>query len=121
MPKTILIVDDEDVVVDISRRRLTQEGYEVRGVHDGESALQALREGVVDLIALDVEMPVMNGYTFLAERKKIPGAENVPVIVLTAYPNMQPILKRQGIDMYLTKPLPFRDLLASIKKVIGEP
>jgi CheY-like chemotaxis protein len=121
MPKTILIADDESIIIDIGKRRLTDEGYLVIGVHDGEAALQALREGPVDLIVLDVEMPKMNGYTFMTERKKIPGAEDVPVIVVTAYHNMEPILNRQGIAMYLTKPIQFRDLLAKIKEVVGEP
>ncbi len=121
MAKTILIVDDEGVVVDIAKRRLTQEGYLVLGVHDGEVALKVMREGILDLIVLDVEMPKMNGYTFMAERKKIPGADKVPVIVLTAHHKLEPIFQRHGIETYLTKPLQFNDLLVKIKEVIGEP
>ena len=121
MPKTILIVDDEDIVVDITKRKLTQEGYLVIGVGDGEKALQVLREGLVDLIVLDVEMPNMNGYTFLTEREKIPGALSVPVIVLTAYDSMEPIFKRHGIRAYLQKPLKFQDLLAKIREILCVP
>ncbi len=120
MPKTILVVDDEEVVVDITKRKLTQEGYYVIGVNDGESALQALREGAVDLIVLDVEMPKMNGYAFMSERKKIPGGSNAPVIMVTAYGSMEPIFKRHGISAYLNKPLKFQDLLSKIKEVLAE-
>ena len=120
MVKKILIVDDEDVVVDIAKRRLTQEGYEVIGAGDGESAMQALRQGPVDVIVLDVEMPKMNGYTFIAERRNIPGSENTPVIVLTAYDSMEPIFQRNGAQAYLVKPLQFQDLLAKIKEVLGD-
>jgi CheY-like chemotaxis protein len=119
MTKTILVVDDEEIVVDITRRKLTQEGYMVIGVGDGEKALQVLREGAVDLIVLDVEMPNMNGYTFMAEREKIPGATKIPVIVLTAYDSMEPIFKRHGIHSYLQKPLQFQDLLAKIREVLA--
>jgi CheY-like chemotaxis protein len=119
MPKTILIVDDEEIVVDISRRKLIQEGYMVIGVGDGEKALQVLREGPVDLIVLDVEMPNMNGYTFMGEREKIPGGNSAPVIVLTAYDSMEPIFKRHGIRAYLQKPLQFQDLLLKIREVLG--
>lgn len=119
MPKTILIVDDEDIVVDIARRKLIQAGYMVIGVGDGEKALQVLREGPVDLIVLDVEMPNMNGYTFMAEREKIPGGTSAPVIVLTAYDSMEPIFKRHGIRAYLQKPLQFQDLLVKIREVLG--
>jgi CheY-like chemotaxis protein len=120
MPKTILVVDDEDVVVDITKRKLTREGYYVIGVHDGESALQALREGAVDLIVLDVEMPKMNGYTFMSERKNIPGGAKAPVIMVTAYGSMEPIFKRHGIRAYLNKPLKFQDLLSKVKEVLAE-
>jgi len=121
MSKTILVIDDEDIVVDITRRKLTQEGMAVIGVSDGEAALQVLREGPVDLIILDIEMPKMNGYNFIAERKKIPGAEKIPVIVLTAYDSMEPIFHRHGIQAYLTKPIKFQDLLVKIKEVLGLP
>jgi CheY-like chemotaxis protein len=119
MPKTILIVDDEEIVVDIAKRKLIQEGFMVIGVGDGEKALQVLREGPVDLIVLDVEMPNMNGYTFMAERAKIPGGNSAPVIVLTAYDSMEHILKRHGICAYLQKPLQFSDLLVKIREVLG--
>jgi len=120
MPKTILVVDDEEIVVDITKRKLAQEGFGVIGVGDGEAALKVLREGPVDLIVLDVEMPRLNGYNFIAERKKIPGAEKAPVIVLTAYESMEPIFRRHGIQGYLTKPIKFQDLLMKIKEVLGE-
>jgi DNA-binding response OmpR family regulator len=121
LPKTILIVDDEELVVDITKRKLAQEGYLALGAKDGEEALQALREGLVDLILLDVEMPRMNGYSFLTERKKIPNAENIPVIVLTAYDSMEPIFRRNNVSAYLNKPLRFQDVLARVKDVIGAP
>ena len=121
MSKTILIVDDEDVVVDIAKRRLAQEGSAVIGVGDGEKALQVLREGPVDLIVLDIEMPKMNGYMFMAERQKIDETTKAPVIVLTAYNSMEPIFRRHGVKAYLVKPLRFDDFLSKIKEVLHAP
>jgi CheY-like chemotaxis protein len=121
MPKSILLADDEEMIIDITKRKLVQEGYLVIGVKDGEEAIKALTQGLVDLIILDIEMPKMNGYAFLAERKKIPGAENIPVLVLTAYPSMEPIFRRNGVRDYLTKPLRFQELLAKIQEILAEP
>ncbi|MBF0569533.1 MAG: response regulator [Candidatus Omnitrophica bacterium] len=121
MAKTVLVVDDEEVVVDITKRKLAQEGYLVLTAGNGEQALQVLREGVVDLILLDVEMPKMNGYEFMNERKKIPGVEDIPVIVLTAYDSMEPIFRRNKVAAYLTKPLRFQEVLAKVKEVVGAP
>lgn len=121
MGRTILVVDDEELVLDISKRKLVQAGYAAIGVSDGEAALQVLREGPVDLIILDIEMPRLNGYNFISERAKIPGAGGVPVIVLTAYESMEPIFRRHGIRGYLVKPVKFQDLLRKVREVIGEP
>jgi CheY-like chemotaxis protein len=120
MAKSILLVDDEEIILDITKRKLVQEGFLVIGVRDGEEAIKALQQGLVDLIVLDIEMPKMNGYAFLAERKKIPGAENIPVLVLTAYPSMEPIFRRNGVRDYLTKPLRFQDLLAKVQEILAE-
>jgi CheY-like chemotaxis protein len=121
MPKSILLADDEEMIIDITKRKLIQEGYLVIGVKDGEEAIKALQQGLVDLIILDIEMPKMNGYAFLNERKKIPGAEAIPVLVLTAYPSMEPIFRRNGVRDYLTKPLRFQELLAKIQEILAEP
>ncbi|MBF0619014.1 MAG: response regulator [Candidatus Omnitrophica bacterium] len=119
MSKTILVVDDEEVVVDITKKKLMQDGFSVIGVNDGEAAIEVLKQGLVDLIILDVEMPKMNGYTFIAERKKIAGAENIPIIVLTAYDSMEPIFKRHGIKGYLQKPATFQELRDKINAVLA--
>lgn len=118
MPKTILIVDDEEMIVDITKRKLVSEGFLAIGVFDGEEALNVLRQGPVDLIILDVEMPKMNGYVFLGERKKIPGADKIPVIMLTAYDSMEPIFRRNGVAEYLTKPLRFDELFTKVRSVL---
>ncbi|MEI6437859.1 MAG: response regulator [Candidatus Omnitrophota bacterium] len=118
MPKTILIVDDEEMVVDMTRRKLVHEGYLAIGVSDGHEGLKVLREGPVDLIILDIEMPNMNGYAFLTESRKIAGAEKVPVIMLTAYESMEPTFRRLGVADYLTKPLRFGDLISKIQGVL---
>ena len=121
MPKSILLADDEEMIIDITKRKLVQEGYLVIGVRDGEEAIKALQQGLVDLIIMDVEMPKMNGYAFLGERKKIPGAEAIPILMLTAYPSMEPIFRRNGVKDYLTKPLHFQELLAKIQEILAEP
>lgn len=120
MVGTVLLVDDEELVVDVTKKKLLQQGISVIGVNDGEQAIKVLREGPVDLIVLDIEMPQMNGYAFLYERKKIPGAENIPIIVLTAYDSMEPIFCRHGISAYLVKPVRFQDLLSRIMEILAE-
>ncbi len=121
MPKTILVVDDETVVLEISKRRLEDRGYEVYTATDGTEAFQRLKSKVPDLILLDVQMPGMNGYTFIMEKSKIPEFVDIPVVTLTAYNEMEPLFKRHGVKAYLLKPLKLQDLIDKVVEIVGQP
>lgn len=120
MPKTIMVVDDEPVALELSRRKLEENGYDVMVAHDGNQALQLLSKKMPDLILLDVQMPGMNGYTFIMERAKLPQFKSIPVIVLTAHNEMEPLFKRHGVKSYLVKPLKLQELLDKVKLILGE-
>ncbi len=119
MPKTIMLIDDEPIVVDIARRKLQDRGYDVMTAGDGEDALAQLGQAVPVLIVLDIQMPKMNGYTFLMEKNKLPALADVPVIAVTAYAEMEPMFKRHGVKAYLYKPLKLQELLDKIIEVAG--
>jgi len=121
MPKTILVVDDEPVVVEISKRKLEERGYDVLTAGNGNEAFLALKSKIPDLILLDVQMPEMNGYTFVMEKAKIPEYADIPVVVLTAYNEMEPLFKRHGIKAYLLKPLRLQDLIEKVTEIAGQP
>jgi CheY-like chemotaxis protein len=121
MPKSILVVDDEPVVVEISKRKLEERGYEVYTAGDGFEAFERLKTKIPDIILLDIQMPKMNGYTFMIEKIKVPEYLNIPVVVLTAYNEMEPLFKRHGIRAYLLKPLKLQDLIDKVTEIIGPP
>jgi CheY-like chemotaxis protein len=123
MPKTVLLVDDEVIVVDIAKRRLDQLGYNVLAAHDGEEAIRLLQTAKPDLIVLDVQMPKMNGYTFLTELRKNPNEAlaATPVIIVTAYAETNPIFNRHGVIAYLLKPLKLQELLDKVQTILGPP
>lgn len=118
MPKTILVVDDDRMSLELVRRKLTDNGYTVTVATDGAMALGKLKEPPPDLIVLDVEMPEMNGYTFISEMKKIPEFKSIPVIMLTAHEETEPLFKRHGVRGYLIKPLDIQKLLDKITEVL---
>lgn len=121
MSKSILLVDDETVVVEIAKRRLEDRGYEVQTAGDGNEAFLSLKSKIPDLILLDIQMPKMNGYTFIMEKSKIPEYVDIPVVVLTAYNEMEPLFKRHGIKAYLLKPLKLQDLIDKVIELVGQP
>ena len=119
MAKSVLVVDDEPVIVEISKRKLEELGYRVMTAENGEDALACLKEEVPDLIILDIQMPKMNGYTFIMEKSKLPEYDNIPVIVCTAYNEMRPLFERHRVRAYILKPLKLQDLMEKVRETIG--
>ncbi len=117
--KTILVVDDELIIVEIAKRKLEENGFDVMTAHNGEEALERLKEKIPQLIILDVQMPKMDGYHFILEKSKVPAYEPIPVIVATAYTEMEPLFRRHAIKAYLLKPLRLQDLLTKVQEVLG--
>ena len=119
MPHTILIVDDEPVARTLAQKQMAEKGYTVLTAANGEEALAALDKTKPDLILLDVEMPKMNGYTFIAELAKRNYNPRLPVIVLTAHEELGPIFKRHGVRGYLIKPLNIETVVVKIQEILG--
>ena len=122
MSKTVLVVDDDTVVAEISKRKLEGCGFEVQTAGSGIEAMQSMKSRIPDVILLDVQMPDMNGYTFILEKAKIAECADVPVVVLTAYMEMEPLFKRYSvIKAYLLKPLKLQELIDKVVEIIGQP
>ncbi|MBF0330776.1 MAG: response regulator [Candidatus Omnitrophica bacterium] len=119
MAKKVLVVDDDPVGGKLVQSRLSKEGYDVIVATDGDIGLVELRKNLPDLIVLDIEMPEMNGYSFIVEMKKDEAIQNTPVIVLTAHEENRAIFARRGIKHYLVKPVNFDLLFARIVELVG--
>ena len=83
MTKKILIVEDEEIVLDLLQKKLSQEGYEVSVARDGEEGLKKMREIKPDLVLLDIIMPKMGGFEVMEEMQKDSGLRKIPVIVVS--------------------------------------
>jgi len=118
MSKCILIVDDDPVVVELVKHTLEAKGYDLTTAQNGIEALGELKKRTPDLILLDVQMPKMDGYTFMMEKSKIPAFAGVPVIVLTSLGKTEPMFKRHGVKAYLLKPVNTQELLDKIQAVV---
>jgi len=83
MAKKILLVEDEEIMIDLLQRKLTQEGYEVLLARDGEEGLKTMRELKPDLILLDIVMPKMGGFEVMEVMVKSPELKKIPVIIIS--------------------------------------
>ena len=83
MAKKILIIEDEEIVLSLLRKKLSQEGYEVSVAGDGEEGIKKMREIKPDLVLLDIIMPKMGGFEVMEEMQKDSGLKKIPVIVVS--------------------------------------
>jgi CheY-like chemotaxis protein len=112
----ILIVEDDHDIREALTQILEDEGYPVRGASNGREALDVAAAGPPpSLILLDLMMPIMNGWQFRAEQMKDARLASVPVLVISADPNLQPKASALGVAGILKKPIALDDLLSAIK------
>jgi two-component system, chemotaxis family, chemotaxis protein CheY len=121
MAKTILIVDDSTSLRTVVKMSLVRAGYDVIEAGDGKEALAQLdKAGKVNLIVSDVNMPNMDGITFVTEVKKHPRHRFTPVIMLTT--EGQDAKKEQGraagAKAWITKPFNPPQLLDAVSKLV---
>jgi len=105
--KKILLVDDDPVLVDTLRYRLSQEGFQVLSAGDGVAALESARRDNPDLIVLDLMLPGLDGFDVCRILRK---ESDTPILMLTARESEvdKVVGLELGADDYLTKPFSLR-------------
>jgi len=103
--KKILIVEDDNFVAEVYFAKLTEMGYEAILAQNGEEGIATLKKDKIDMILLDILMPIMNGMEMLEEIKKREDWKNIPVILLTNVGEKESIQKvrEMGVKNYLIK------------------
>jgi len=120
MSKVVLTVDDSKVVRTIVGRYLKPFGVEIVEAENGEMGLAKAREAHPQLILLDYNMPVMDGYKTLETLSQDPALHEIPVIMLTTEAVAETVMKlvKLGLKNYITKPFSRQDLLKKVNGVL---
>lgn len=107
MAKKIMLIEDEEVLSSLLKRKLEEGGYEVIVAYDGEEGLAIMKKQRPDLVLLDIVMPKMGGFEVMEEMNKVPGLnlKRLPVIIVSNSGQPVEIDKAQelGIRDYLIK------------------
>lgn len=115
--KTILVVDDDKMNLRMVEFILSAEPYRILKAASGMEALSILKDEKVDLLLLDIEMPVMNGMQVLEIIRKSENFAKLPVMFLTAQNGMEDVKKaiRLGVKNYVIKPFMPDNLLERVR------
>lgn len=121
--KRVLVVDDEPLTCRATTAKLIALGGRADEVHDGALALAALAEASYDLIVMDINMPVLNGYetTELIRQCAVPGREDIPILGLSSLPASVAEARsiKAGMSGYLTKPCNVPELALAITRAMA--
>jgi two-component system, cell cycle response regulator DivK len=120
MSKRILVVEDQEDNRRILHDLLTSAGYEVIQAENGKEALAAAARERPDLILMDIQLPLLDGYEATRRIKADPDLRAIPIIVVTSYAlsGDEGKARAAGCDAYVTKPYSPRVLLAKIREYV---
>jgi two-component system cell cycle response regulator DivK len=118
--KHILVVEDQEDNRQILRDLLGSVGYELTEAENGEEAIAAVARRRPDLILMDIQLPVMDGYEATRRIKADPATKSIPIIVVTSYAlsGDEGKARAAGCDAYVTKPYSPRQLLAKVREFL---
>jgi two-component system chemotaxis response regulator CheY len=122
MPARILVVEDSPTILNLLGMVLRQYGYQIHTAGDGLEALSKLAQEEVDLIITDVNMPRMDGFTFISRVRAQQNMLNVPIIVLSTEREDHDLErgKSVGANLYLTKPVKPQVLVDHVRQLLDK-
>ena len=117
MSKYILVVEDQEDNRQILRDLLGNAGYELTEAENGEEAIAAVAKRRPDLILMDIQLPIMDGYEATRRIRTDPDLKSVPIIAVTSYAlaGDEDKALEAGCNGYVCKPYSPRDLLAKVR------
>jgi two-component system cell cycle response regulator DivK len=120
MRKCILVVEDQEDNRQILRDLLTSAGFDMIEAENGADAITAAEANRPDLILMDIQLPILDGYEATRRIKANPDLKSIPIIVVTSYAlsGDEDKARLAGCDDYVAKPFSPRDLLAKIKAYV---
>ena len=118
----ILIIEDNFDNMNLVRMLLESEGYQVLNASDGKQGLQVARQQNPDLIALDLDMTIMDGWEFVHLAKADGKLRSIPIVVVTAHllPGERNRVLKEGCAGYVSKPFKVKELVSEIQRCLVE-
>ena len=122
MSKRILVVEDQEDLRGVLRVLLTGSGYEMLEAADGQAGVAKAKSDQPDLILMDIQLPVLNGYEATSQIRADPNLKATPIIAVSSFAMKgdEEKARASGCDHYVTKPYSPMQLLKLIRGFLGE-
>jgi two-component system, cell cycle response regulator DivK len=120
--RRILVAEDRESSRELLKSILSASGYEVIEAADGEQAVEKARQESPDLVILDLQMPILDGFGALGQIRALPGLNKIPIVALTAnamHGDRERCLAA-GFSHYVSKPMNMAQLREDIARLLGK-
>ena len=124
-PLRILLVDDMPMNLDLAVRLLTRRGHQVTAVENGQRAVEAFQKEAFDVILMDLQMPILDGFQATRRIRKHEADQSptsrIPIIAITASDDMgdRQNCREAGMDGFITKPIDIKTVVQTICDIIA--
>lgn len=118
----LLLVEDNEMNMDMLKRRLTRAGFDVVTATDGAQGVKQVRDQRPDLILMDLSLPILDGWEATRQLKADPDLRDIPIIALTAHAMAEDLGKATaaGCDDFDTKPVDIARLLTKVRAQLAK-
>lgn len=123
MSKRILVIEDNERNLYLVTYLLQQQGFEVCSARDGTAGIQRAVQERPDLVILDIQLPLMDGYEVARALREVDALNNTPIVAVTSYamPGDREKALAVGCNAYLEKPIEPLTFVAEMRRILSEP
>jgi two-component system cell cycle response regulator DivK len=121
MPKTVMIVEDNELNMKLFNDLLEAFGYRTIKTRDGRQAFDIVRDQRPDLVIMDIQLPEISGLDITRKLKADPDLRAIPVVAVTAFAMRgdEQRIRAEGCEAYLSKPISVQTFLDTVKRFAG--
>ena len=118
MQKKVLVIDDDEGILESLEVALAMEGYEVETMSEGHLSFEKAALSQPDLIILDVLLSGKDGRDITKKLKKQTATKHIPIVMISAHPNIKESTIKAGADFFLSKPFDMHVLFSTVEKLL---
>lgn len=116
----ILVIDDDEAILELLQDALSSD-YDIATAHDALEGVELMMSEHLDLLIIDLGMPVLNGVELIQKIRASSPFANIPILVLSAYPELRDRLRGSEVQTVMAKPFSIEQLNRTVAGLIGHP
>ncbi len=116
----VLVIDDDESIGELICEVLAEVSCDAKATHNPREGLDLLHQAQYDLLILDIGMPELDGGTVVEYIRQDPTLAQLPILIMTAFPDWRPLVRKEAISGFISKPFMVKELLSTVSRILNE-